>query len=129
MRYVISFLVIFMLGCTSQYKIFKENLRGKNLFLERFGDIKKEAPKHAVLVLYNGGFKGFGGCNDYSGVFKVTKNHVHFKIKYLGTNVCQESYNEREYLKTLVKTTNMVIKDNRVYFMNNDDKILLVFKK
>jgi heat shock protein HslJ len=129
MRYFISFLVIFVLGCTSQYKIFKDNLRGKNLFLERFGDIKKDPPRNALIVLYNGGFKGFGGCNDYSGVFTIKKRHVHFKIKYLGTQVCEESYREREYFKTLVKTTNLVIKNKRVYFMNDDDKILLVFKQ
>jgi len=129
MRYFLVMLSIFFIGCGSQYKLFKENLKDKSLFLERFGDIKNDPPKNAVIVLYNGGFKGFGGCNDYSGVLNVHKNYVQFKIVHLGTKVCEESYREREYLKTLVKTRYLVTKDDRVYFKDEDKNIILVFKK
>ena len=129
MRYIAVFFIVLLTACTNQYKLFKNYIEDENLFLERFGATSKIVPKNAVIVLSNGSFKGFGGCNDYSGTYYIKKKFIHFKLNSIGEKVCKESYNEREYLETLVKTTNLLIEGKRVIFKDRDNRVLLVFRR
>ena len=129
MRYLILLISFLFIACTSQYKLFQSKIEGQNLFLEHFGNLEKDTPKNAVIVLYNGTFRGFGGCNDYNGTFTMNKDFIHFKLSDIGTKVCSESYKESEYFQELVKTTNLVIKGKRVLFKNRYNKTLLIFTK
>jgi len=129
MRYLTIAIAIILLGCTSQYKLFRDKIQDQNLFLEQFGDAEKVPPRSAVIVLSKGEFKGFGGCNDYNGTYTMDKNYIHFKINDIGTEVCDELYKEREYINQLVKTTNILIKGNRVLFTNKNKEPLLIYKK
>ena len=65
--------MVFILGCTNQYKLFRDKIQDQNLFLEQFGDAEKVPPISAVIVLSKGEFKGFGGCNDYNGTYTMDK--------------------------------------------------------
>jgi heat shock protein HslJ len=129
MRYIIAIAALFFISCTNQYKLFQTKLQDKNLFLESFGNLEESAPKNAIVVLSNGTFKGFGGCNDYNGVFTMNKDFIHFKLKDVGVKVCDDSLRESKYLKYLVKSTNIVIQGKKVMFRDSNDKNLLIFKR
>jgi heat shock protein HslJ len=128
-RYIIALIAAIFIGCTSQYKLFQTKIKDQNLFLESFGNLEESAPKKALLVLSNGTFKGFAGCNDYNGTFTMNRDFIHFKLQDVGVKVCNDSFEERQFLKYLVKSTNIVIQGKKVYFRDPDDKNLLIFKK
>ena len=121
--------MLLLLGCTSQYRLFREKIKDQNLFLEYFGDLEQEPPQNAVIVLSNGTFRGYGGCNDYNGTFSINRDFIHFKLNDIGTEVCDEIYKEREYLTKLVNSTNIFIKGKKILFTDRDKKTLLIYTK
>jgi len=128
-RYLLILVATIYIGCSSQYKLFKTKLKDQNLYLESFGNLEESAPKKAFIILSNGIFKGFAGCNDYNGTFTMNRDFLHFKLQDVGVKVCNDSLKEGQFLKYLVKSTNIIIQGKKVYFRNQKDENLLIFKK
>jgi len=129
MKYIMFGLLFFILGCTNQYKLFKCKIQDRKFFLESFANSSIQAPKNANITLGNGTFEGFGGCNKFNGTFTMDKDYIHFKIKDIETKVCNQLYKERNYIKLIVKSTNLIIKGKKVLFNNQYDTTLMTFMR
>jgi len=90
----------------------------------------KALPSSATFTLsknvkYSGTFSGFGGCNKYSGKYYATSYSISFKLTKVGNKNCFNLYKEKEFLKNILRTKRMYIKDNKLIFVSkNHDKLM-----
>jgi len=129
MKYILVATALFYFGCTTLNTLFNVKIENKNLSLTSFGNSTQEAPKNATLILSDGTFTGFGGCNNFNGEFDINKYYIHFTINNVGTKVCSQTYKEGEYFKKLVNTTHLVIMGNKLLFKDKYEQTLLTFTK
>jgi len=129
MKFIKFFIAILLLTSCSKYiNIFKNQIEGRKLTLIDMSGYTKSSSANITLTINKDTFYGNSGCNEYSGVFLINKNFVHFSLDNVGTKVCQNLEDEKQYLRKLVKTTSITIRKSKAYFKDRDGKNLLMFK-
>ena len=124
---LLTTLIVVACGTTNQEVLFKKHIFNKELHLLKI-DKNTTAPTGVTLKISNKGtLEGFGGCNKYTGRYTIDKKYIFFKINDIDTKVCNNTYFEGEYIRKLVQSNKIILKNKKVYFYDRDNKILLVF--
>lgn len=130
MKKIVLLFTIIILGmsCQSQKNLYSANdwqlieMNGKN--------IEDSLVKITISFDTNTNkIYGEGGCNNYFGTYKVSKNAIEFGQIASTRKYCSDTQKfEDEYLKTLEGTMKMVNKKSQLSLLKNG-KIVLIYKK
>lgn len=63
--------------------------------------------------------KGNTGCNSFSGTFVADKQSLHFNKDIISTKMACPGYNEKAFIKNLIKTNRYLIRDGVLQLMYN----------
>ena len=127
---LITAILFLTVACApKQITIFKRHISNKTLKLVAFDNNITTPNKVTIKILPNKTFKGFAGCNDYNGTYSLNRDYINFKIDKQGTKVCDNTYQEGIYIRSLVKSKKIIVQGKKIYFEDKNDKRLLLFKK
>jgi len=126
------FVVFLVLGCSpnvpQQEVKEKANIEEKGYYLISFGRSKVEVPKSAKIILVNGEYAGFSGCNSMRGKYDIDGNKVKFYIAVSTRKTCPDIDLENVFKKLLLKVDNYEV-DGKNMILKSENQEVLNFKE
>ena len=129
---------IFLMSCS----IFKKDgaatfeepivkLTGTNWFLISLNNhsiaIDAEKPVQFKINIDNS-FKGFAGCNQFWGVYKIMQSQISFSNFNRTKTSCDKIEIENELIETMRSTKAYLINGNKLQLINKNAEIIAVFQ-
>lgn len=137
-RFLIFFtLVVLMLGCASktvETKIDEEKkptIELKAYQLVSFGKTKMAIPKKAKILLKDGEYAGYSGCNVMNGTYDIDldKRRVKFHLGASTLMACPDLALETKFKKYLQAVDNYEIRSDMMILKSSDTEILIFIEQ
>jgi heat shock protein HslJ len=126
-----------LLGCNSQKNINKnmvyfESITDKEWVAIEIDNKKielSEVNQFPRLKLSEGKISGFSACNRMNGTYTMEKEKISFGSIAVTKMLCFETQDiETKYLKALTEVAFWKYEQNKLYFMNTQKQIIIVFE-
>lgn len=136
-----AILLTFLASCNSSKKVKSEDTSENQIIqlhdiwsvveISEYGDLNSiERLPNLEIYVEKKEIRGFGGCNNYSGVInKLEGSEIAFGPIRSTKMACSNLKLESAYLAALQQTTTYRLADLKLTFYNDKNQSVLVFKK